>query len=63
MHAVTLRIKVKDDRNLAYITDSLGECARELEAVQADETIDLGLVPDPMDYGRYSWEIVTESYA
>jgi hypothetical protein len=63
MHAVTLRIRVTDDRALALLTDSLGELARELEHTQSEGRTDLGLVPDQDDPGRYWWEIVTESYA
>lgn len=61
MHAITLRIRVSDDRGLSWIAESLGECARDLEAHEAEGN-DIGLVPDPDDPGRYGWEIVSESY-
>lgn len=64
-HSIVLRIKVADVSllGLSYITDSLGECARELEAHQAEGQLPrLGLIPDLDDAGRFSWEIVAESY-
>lgn len=62
-HAIVLRIRVVDGRASDWITDALGECARELEAHQADDTKDdLGLVADLDDPGRCAWEIVTETY-
>lgn len=66
MHAITLRIRVRDEgiNGLSWITDSLGEAARELEVHEAEKrTPPLGLVPDPDDPGRFAWEIVVESYA
>lgn len=63
-HAITLRIKVKPNANIDYITDTLGECARDLEATESSESSPqhLGLVPDENDPGRYAWEVVAESY-
>lgn len=63
-HAIVLRIRVTGEGDHAWITDSLGECARDLEAHEADgSTPALGLVADPDDEGRFSWEIVAESYS
>ena len=64
-HAVVLRIKLDraTSAGIAYLTDALGECARDLEAHEADAADPrLGLVADPEDEGRFSWEIAAESY-
>lgn len=66
MHAIVLRIRVQDgfEEAASWITDSLGECARDLEAHEAEgNSPKLGLVPDPDDPGRFAWEIVAESHA
>lgn len=63
MHAITLRIRVTGNGDTAWITDALGECARELEAHEANgSSPTLGLIADSNDPGRYAWEIVAESY-
>lgn len=64
VHAIVLRIPVSTDlssEGRAWITDALGECARDLEASEAHNG-GLGLIPDPDDEGRYAWSIVAESY-
>lgn len=62
IHALVLRIPVTADADLGYLTDALGETARNLEVVAADHPNRLGLVLDRDDPGRFAWSIVAESY-
>jgi hypothetical protein len=63
-HAIVLRVQVTGDGDHAWITDALGECARDLEAHEADgESPRLGLIHDDDDPGRFAWEIVAEVYS
>jgi len=62
-HAVVLRIRVTEGADLSWLTDALGECARNLEAEEAEGPRQIGLVADPDDPGRYAWEIVQETYS
>lgn len=62
-HAIVLRISITPGADIAWLSDALGECARELERAEVGSNGPLGLVLDPDDPGRYAWSIVKEAYS